>query len=75
MVKTLQYDGRHEKCPVPLVKTKLLLKQLKQGEHLHLRLLDPGSVQDIPRLLDKLNIKFNQQKHNDNSLEIMIIKE
>lgn len=75
MTNIMEYDGRQDKCPLPLIKTKLLLKQLKKGEQLKLRLADPGSLQDIPRLLTKLGIKFNKQKHNDNTLEIMIIKE
>ena len=63
MVKTLTYDGRQDKCPLPLVKTKLLLKQLKIGEQLVLKLTDAGSIQDIPKLLTKLEVPFVLKQH------------
>ncbi|WNC70716.1 sulfurtransferase TusA family protein [Thalassotalea psychrophila] len=75
MAKTLQYDGRLEKCPLPLVKTKLLLKQLSTGQTLTLLLADPGSIQDIPRLLFKLNIPFEQILLAKQQVKITIIKE
>ena len=75
MVKTLQYDGRLEKCPLPLVKTKLLLKQLSAGQTLTLLLADSGSIQDIPRLLSKLNIPFEQILLAKQQVKITIIKE
>ena len=56
MIKSLHYDGRLEKCPVPLIKTKLLLKQLSAGQSLTLLLTDPGSIQDIPRLLNGMGV-------------------
>ena len=75
MVKTLHYDGRLEKCPLPLVKTKLLLKQLTAGQSLTLFLADPGSIQDIPRLLSKLNIPFEQSLLDKHQVKITILKE
>ncbi|WNC70145.1 sulfurtransferase TusA family protein [Thalassotalea nanhaiensis] len=75
MVKTLHYDGRLEKCPLPLVKTKLLLKQLTAGQSLTLFLADPGSIQDIPRLLSKLNIPFEQSLIAEHQVKITILKE
>ena len=75
MIKSLHYDGRLEKCPVPLIKTKLLLKQLSAGQSLTLLLTDPGSIQDIPRLLTKLNIPFKQTSLVEQTIKITITKE
>ncbi|OUS33005.1 hypothetical protein A9Q98_00195 [Thalassotalea sp. 42_200_T64] len=75
MQKILEYDARLDKCPQVLVNTKLLLKQLNCGEQLTLLLSDPGSKQDIPRLLNKLSISFTQQSISADAIEIVIIKE
>ncbi|QQX82253.1 sulfurtransferase TusA family protein [Shewanella sp. KX20019] len=42
------------RCPLPLVKVKLALKQLKSGQKVRVLLSDPGSKQDVPRFLKKV---------------------
>ncbi|MDP2560292.1 sulfurtransferase TusA family protein [Psychrobium sp. 1_MG-2023] len=42
------------RCPVPLVQTKLYLKQAKARDSFEILLCDPGSVVDVPKLLKKL---------------------
>ena len=41
------------RCPLPLVKVKMALKQLSDGDSVSVLLSDPGSRQDVPRYLKK----------------------
>lgn len=44
-------DLSNEKCPLPLIKVKLWLKQAEIGESVRVKLSDKGSRQDIPKFL------------------------
>ncbi len=44
-------DARGLLCPMPLLKTKLALQQLNEGEILQVLATDSGSSQDIPAFL------------------------
>jgi tRNA 2-thiouridine synthesizing protein A len=68
-----EYDATDEKCPLPLVKTRLLLKKLKAGDTCILRLGDKGSKSDIPKLLIKQGYLFNQRHITNTTLEIEIL--
>jgi len=54
------YDGTQEKCPVPLIQTRLLLKKMKVGDQCIIVLKDKGSIVDIPKLLRKQGYHFQQ---------------
>ena len=47
----LEIDTRNEKCPQPVKKTKQALKDMGQGEILHIMTTDPASEEDIQVLL------------------------
>ena len=68
-----EYDATDEKCPLPLVKTRLLLKKLKAGDTCILRLNDKGSKSDIPKLLIKQGYLFNKRYITNTTLEIEIL--
>ncbi|WP_371372577.1 sulfurtransferase TusA family protein [Thalassotalea aquiviva] len=70
----IEYNAEGERCPLPLVKTKLLLKQLGAGQRLKLILTDPGSIADIPKWLTSQGIEFSQN-HQQDVVEIIINKE
>ena len=55
-----KYDGTNDKCPVPLVTMRLLLKKMQQGDQCILLLKDPGSLSDIPKLLTKQGYSYSQ---------------
>ena len=74
MVISKEYDARHEKCPVPLIKTKLLLKQLKDGQVMRVLIGDSGSHTDIPKFLSSKNVQYKLALLKDNSTEIIITK-
>ncbi len=46
-------DARGLECPLPLLKTRLALKNLAENDILFVSATDAGSWQDIPRYLAK----------------------
>jgi len=60
-----KYDASDEKCPLPLVNLRLLLKKLQKGDVCILIIADKGSIEDIPKLLNKLGFPY-KQSHIDN---------
>ncbi|WP_371185970.1 sulfurtransferase TusA family protein [Thalassotalea maritima] len=69
------YDGRADKCPLPLIKTKLLIKQLLHGQQAHIHLADSGSKSDIPAWLSRQNLNYVVHANHDQSITITITKE
>lgn len=67
-----EYDASHDKCPLPLVKTRVLLKKMDKGDCCLLTLKDKGSLQDIPKLLSKLGYTFSEKKLVSGVVEILI---
>jgi TusA-related sulfurtransferase len=67
-----KYDGRGEKCPVPLVKLRLLLKKMQDGDQCIITIDDSGSIKDIPKLLDKQGYIYQQQTNDIGFVEISI---
>jgi len=63
-----------EKCPLPLVNLRLILKKMKQGDICILRINDTGSKQDIPKLLSKLNYDYEQSCIDNSVIEITLSK-
>ncbi|GGQ12563.1 sulfurtransferase TusA family protein [Shewanella litoralis] len=61
-------------CPYPLVKVKLLLKQLQVGETLHVLLSDHGSRRDVPLLMKKMGFGIEIIKDESHCLSVIITK-
>lgn len=71
----IKYDARSDRCPVPLVKTKLLLKSLDKGQALRILLCDSGSKQDIPKWMTSIGLPFITTQLSNNVLEVSVTKE
>lgn len=67
-----KYDASKEKCPLPLVKLRLILKKMQAGDVCVLLVRDIGSKADIPKLLRKLGYCFNQSSIDNNVIEFTI---
>ncbi|TMM44773.1 sulfurtransferase TusA family protein [Colwellia ponticola] len=67
-----KYDGKGQKCPVPLVNLRFLLKKMHQGDQCIILIDDIGSINDIPKLLDKYNYCYQAQTIDDGAVEIQI---
>ena len=51
-------DARGLRCPLPLIKVKLALRELDLGQTLYVQASDPGSAVDIPVYLSKVGHKL-----------------
>lgn len=69
----LEYDASDEKCPLPLVNLRLLLKKMQKSDCCILTIADKGSIEDIPKLLNKLGYDYNQSLIDNGSVKITIL--
>lgn len=67
-----QYDGSNESCPLPLVKTRVLLKKMKQSDKCIIRIADQGSLTDIPKYLISKGYEFSQVSISPTIVELQI---
>jgi len=67
-----KYDASAEKCPVPLVQLRLLLKKMSKNDCCILKISDPGSLSDIPKLLTKKGYTYKKNWLNNTVLELLI---
>ena len=58
-------DARGLTCPMPLLKTKKILKGMKPGEVLEILGTDPGSKNDIPHFGQKGGNEFLGMEDDD----------
>ena len=60
------------RCPIPVQQTRMALRDLLEGEVIHLLGDDPESLHDIPALLDRLGFSPAEiTKTNDGWLYVI----
>lgn len=69
-----QYDASQEKCPLPLVNLRIILKKMKKEDVCVLKISDIGSKESIPNLLAKLGYCYHQRNIDKNIVEITLSK-
>lgn len=69
-----EYDATKEKCPLPLVNLRVLLKKMQLNDICLMQILDKGSKKDIPNLLIKLGYSFEQRALANGIIEFEIYK-
>ncbi len=67
-------DLTNFRCPLPLVKAKLALKKLPDGEKLHLLISDRTSRLDVPKYLLKEGYFVHEMSNSSELLELVIEK-
>jgi len=67
-----EYDASDERCPLPLVNLRVLLKKIEKGDLCKLTIADKGSMEDIPKLLNKLGYRYNQSLIDNGKIVITI---
>ncbi|MDP7591889.1 MAG: sulfurtransferase TusA family protein [Litorilituus sp.] len=67
-----QYDASQEKCPLPLVNLRLLLKKMQSNDVCIIKISDNGSIEDIPKLLIKLGYEYHLNFIDDDVVELTI---
>lgn len=70
-----QYDASHEKCPLPLVNLRLILKKMNKDDICELKIKDLGSKKNIPILLSKLGYAYHQSPIDNNVVKITLSKD
>ena len=66
------YDGIKEKCPLPLLNLRLIMKKMQKGDLCIVTIRYSGSKKDIPKLLTKLSYSYNQKCIDNGVVEITI---
>ena len=66
------YDATLEKCPLPLVKLRQLLKKMAPGDSCIIQISDHGSKQDIPKLLKKYGYPYREAILNNAVIQLSI---
>lgn len=67
-----EYDATQDKCPVPLVNLRLLLRKLTLNDSCLIRISDMGSKKDIPNLLAKKGYSYEQRILDEHIVELTI---
>lgn len=67
-----EYDATNEKCPLPLVKMRLILKKMKVNDKCLINIADKGSKNDIPKYLAKVGYPFSSKKFDTGVVELLI---
>lgn len=68
----IEYDASKEKCPLPLVKMRLMLKKLQINDSCVIKIADEGSKTDIPKYLNSKGYQFTQHSINSSVVELRI---
>lgn len=71
---TTKLDLRGLKCPLPALKTRKALKDLRPGERLEVHCTDPLAIIDIPNLLVEMGDSLRSTQRNGESLVFLIEK-
>ena len=61
------------RCPEPLIRLKLWLREAKSGQPVTIRLADAGSRQDIPAYLHRQGHHVEMQQQPDNTLSLQLV--
>lgn len=69
-----QYDASKDKCPLPLVNLRLMLKKMKEGDVCVIKISDSGSKNNIPKLLKKLGCCYDKSAIDNGVVKITITK-
>ena len=56
-----EYDGRKDKCPLPLVRMRVILNKMLATDECIVIIADSGSKQDIPKYLLGKGYVFEEQ--------------
>jgi tRNA 2-thiouridine synthesizing protein A len=66
-----EYDATQDLCPLPLVKTRVMLKKMMAGDLCIIQICDSGTKINLPQFLTKYGYTF-EIKHLAGITEIII---
>lgn len=65
-------DASGLRCPMPLLKAKLQLNTMRQGQQLEVLATDPGSARDIPAWLEHTAHQLVNSSETDGCYRFLI---
>ena len=69
-----ELDCRKMNCPLPVVKTRKEIENMKKGEVLRLTATDPGSQRDIPAFCNRTGHELLDAREEDRTFTFYIKK-
>ncbi|WP_076418784.1 sulfurtransferase TusA family protein [Colwellia sp. UCD-KL20] len=67
-----EYDATNDKCPLPLVKMRVILKKMQANDKCSISIADKGSKNDIPKYLSKAGYPFTSTILDNGVVELLI---
>ncbi len=71
---TTKLDLTGLRCPLPALKTRKALRNIRPGERLEVHCTDPLAVIDIPNLLNELGERLESTERDGNRIVFLIEK-
>ncbi len=65
-------DARNSLCPMPVIKTQDVVKELKTGDTLEVTCTDPGALNDIPAWCRINGHTVLEQSENNGEVIILV---
>ena len=67
-------DARGLSCPMPILKTKKLMKTMKSGQILEIQGTDPGTANDLPAFSERSGDEYLGEQPRDGYVSYYIKK-
>lgn len=67
-------DAQGLSCPMPILKTKKLMKKMQPGQILEVQSTDPGTRNDLPAFASRSGDEFLGEEENDGFVSFFIKK-
>lgn len=67
-----EYDATQEKCPLPLVKMRVMLRKMETHDSCLIKIADKGSKKDIPKFLSNSGYSYTCKVFDNGVVELFI---
>lgn len=67
-------DAKGMSCPMPILKTKKLLKEMKPGQILEIQGTDPGTRNDLPAFTSRSGDEFLGEEQHEGYISFYLKK-
>ena len=67
-------DAKGLSCPMPILKTKKLLKEMKPGQILEIQGTDPGTRNDLPAFTSRSGDEFLGEEQHEGYISFFLKK-
>ncbi len=67
-------DARGLSCPMPILKTKKIMKKMKSGQILEIQGTDPGTRNDLPAFTSRSGDEYLGEEEHDGYISFFVKK-